>query len=41
MGENIGDLSGLAQAYRAYKISLGGKEAPVRETACIGRRQIA
>jgi predicted metalloendopeptidase len=29
MGENIGDLSGLAQAYRAYKISLGGKEAPV------------
>jgi predicted metalloendopeptidase len=29
MGENIGDLSGLAQAYRAYKISLGGKEPPV------------
>jgi endothelin-converting enzyme len=29
MGENIGDLSGLAQAYRAYQISLGGKEAPV------------
>jgi len=29
MGENIGDLSGLAQAYRAYRISLGGKEAPV------------
>jgi predicted metalloendopeptidase len=29
MGENIGDLSGLAQAYRAYKLSLGGKEAPV------------
>ena len=29
MGENIGDLSGLAQAYRAYKISLGGKPAPV------------
>ena len=29
MGENIGDLSGLAQAYRAYKISLHGKEAPV------------
>ncbi len=29
MGENIGDLSGLAQAYRAYKISLKGKEAPV------------
>jgi predicted metalloendopeptidase len=29
MGENIGDLSGLAQAYRAYHISLNGKEAPV------------
>jgi predicted metalloendopeptidase len=29
MGENIGDLSGLAQAYRAWKLSLGGKEPPV------------
>jgi putative endopeptidase len=29
MGENIGDLSGLAVAYRAYKISLNGKPAPV------------
>jgi predicted metalloendopeptidase len=29
LGENIGDLSGLAVAYRAYRISLGGKEAPV------------
>ncbi len=29
MGENIGDLSGLAVAYRAYHISLQGKEAPV------------
>lgn len=29
MGENIGDLSGIAAAYRAYKISLGGKPAPV------------
>ncbi|MBK5188163.1 MAG: M13 family metallopeptidase, partial [Gemmatimonadaceae bacterium] len=29
MGENIGDLSGLAQSYRAYKLSLNGKEAPV------------
>jgi endothelin-converting enzyme len=29
MGENIGDLSGLAVAYRAYHISLRGMEAPV------------
>jgi predicted metalloendopeptidase len=29
MGENIGDVSGLQQAYRAYRISLHGKEAPV------------
>lgn len=29
MGENIGDLSGLAQAYRAYRISLAGTEPPV------------
>jgi putative endopeptidase len=29
MGENIGDLSGLAQAYRAYRMSLKGKEPPV------------
>ena len=29
MGENIGDLSGVAVAYRAYKISLDGKPAPV------------
>jgi predicted metalloendopeptidase len=29
MGENIGDLSGLAVAYRAYHISLHGAEAPV------------
>ncbi len=29
MGENIGDLSGLAVAYKAYKISLNGKPAPV------------
>ncbi|HET9986159.1 MAG TPA: M13-type metalloendopeptidase [Longimicrobiales bacterium] len=29
LGENIGDLSGLAVAYRAYRMSLGGKEAPV------------
>ena len=29
MGENIGDLSGVAVAYRAYQISLNGKPAPV------------
>ena len=29
LGENIGDLSGLAIAHRAYRISLGGQEAPV------------
>ena len=29
LGENIGDLSGVAMAYRAYICSLDGKEAPV------------
>ena len=29
LGENIGDLSGIAMAYRAYIRSLDGKEAPV------------
>jgi len=29
MGENIGDLSGLAVAYRAYRASLHGQEPPV------------
>lgn len=29
MGENIGDVGGLAMAYHAYKLSLNGKEAPV------------
>jgi len=29
LGENIGDLSGVTIAYKAYKASLKGKEAPV------------
>jgi predicted metalloendopeptidase len=28
LGENIGDLSGMAVAYKAYKLALGGKTAP-------------
>ena len=29
IGENIGDLGGASIAYKAYKLSLAGKEAPV------------
>ena len=29
LGENIGDLAGLTISYRAYQISLDGREAPV------------
>lgn len=29
MGENIGDIGGLAMAYHAYKLSLNGEAAPV------------
>ncbi|MBP7776736.1 MAG: M13 family metallopeptidase [Acidobacteria bacterium] len=31
LGENIGDLTGLVIAHRAYRMSLGGKDAPVMD----------
>jgi predicted metalloendopeptidase len=31
LGENIADVAGLAAAYDAYRLSFGGKEAPVRQ----------
>ncbi len=31
MGENIGDLSGIAIAFKAYHIALGGNDAPVMD----------
>lgn len=31
LGENIGDLTGLVIAHRAYRMSLAGKEAPVMD----------
>ncbi|MGL6160151.1 M13 family metallopeptidase [Microbulbifer sp.] len=38
LGENIGDLSGLGIAYKAYRMSLNGKEAPVIDGFTGGQR---
>jgi putative endopeptidase len=38
LGENIGDNSGLAIAYKAYRISLAGHEAPVIDGLSGGQR---
>ena len=38
LGENIGDLSGLALAHRAYRISLKGRTAPVLDGFTGGQR---
>jgi predicted metalloendopeptidase len=31
LGENIADVAGLSAAYDAYRLSLGGKSAPMRQ----------
>ncbi len=38
IGENIGDLGGLAIAWKAYQLSLDGKEAPVIDGLTGGER---